>query len=98
MRKRITGKNIETFKLAKREPGSKHQAQYFIRDTKLDHFGLKVTEKALYFIWEATVQVGDKPKLKRVVLGEYPKLTLDAAKTLAETYNDELKVGHNPLA
>ncbi len=66
MRRGISDKKIGDAKLAKREPGAKHPAQYFIRD-RAEHFKLKVTERSKYFVWEARID----GKLVRKVLGEY---------------------------
>jgi integrase len=100
MHKRITEKSIVNIKLAEHMPGGK--GQYFVRDAgrgHVGHFGVKVTEKSRYFIFEATFRSAgkDKPTLKRVVLGEYPGMSVEAAIKLAEQYNTELKAGRDPL-
>jgi len=68
---------------------------YFVRDTELKGFGIKVTSKGkVVFLAEGRIKGG---KSKRVTLGPYPQLNLEEARTKARNALTLLREGTDPI-
>lgn len=68
--------------------------QYFIRDTELHGFALRVTPGAKSFVVEKRIA----GKVKRMTLGRYPELTVEQARKKAHKYLGDIATGINPIA